>query len=335
MSTVKTHYVLSTELEKKVNNFVNAESSITFFQTPRVFHFFIKLNNYKPFLVCSYENKEINGLLTGVIIKEAKGAKGYFSARCIVWGGPVVKNNDPALVSAILKELNSKVSSKVIYTEFRNFYSMDKYKQIFEENGFKYEDRLNYIIPISSIEENLKLVSSSKKRQINKGLKADAEIIEAETLQQIKEFYKMLSDLYNTKVKKPLPPFNFFKEFFNDKALGRYLLVNYQAKIVGGVMCPVYKDTIYEWYVCGLDGEYKDIYPSVLATWAPIEYAAKNGLKYFDFMGAGKPDEDYGVREFKSKFGGKLVNYGRFVRINKPVLYKIGKAGLKIMSRLK
>jgi len=93
-------------------------------------------------------------------------------------------------------------------------------------------------------------------------------------------------------------------------------------------MCPIYQKTIYEWYLAGIDGVFKNIYPSVLATWAPIEYAAKNGLKYFDFMGAGKPDDDYGVRQFKSKFGGMEVEYGRYLFINKPLLYNVGKFGL-------
>ena len=67
----------------------------------------------------------------------------------------------------------------------------------------------------------------------------------------------------------------------------------------------VYNDVIYDIYGCGEDGKYKDVYPSVLANWAALEYGLKNGLKYFDFLGAGKPNEDYGVREFKSKFGGE------------------------------
>ena len=42
-------------------------------------------------------------------------------------------------------------------------------------------------------------------------------------------------------------------------------------------------------------------------------------------MGAGKPDEGYGVREFKSKFGGELLEHGRFLYICKPSLYRLGK----------
>ncbi|MCH7973680.1 MAG: hypothetical protein IH949_07305 [Bacteroidetes bacterium] len=60
-----------------------------------------------------------------------------------------------------------------------------------------------------------------------------------------------------------------------------------------------------------------------------------NNLKYFDFMGAGKPTDTYGVREFKSKFGGELVNYGRFVNINNPFLFKVGKIGLHLLGLIR
>jgi len=52
-------------------------------------------------------------------------------------------------------------------------------------------------------------------------------------------------------------------------------------------------------------------------------------------MGAGKPDEGYGVRDFKAKFGGELVEHGRFIHINQPVLYTIGKQAVKFLKRKK
>jgi lipid II:glycine glycyltransferase (peptidoglycan interpeptide bridge formation enzyme) len=52
-------------------------------------------------------------------------------------------------------------------------------------------------------------------------------------------------------------------------------------------------------------------------------------------MGAGKPDEAYGVRDFKAKFGGKEVEHGRFLCVTKPLLYNIGVLGVKILKKLK
>jgi lipid II:glycine glycyltransferase (peptidoglycan interpeptide bridge formation enzyme) len=99
-------------------------------------------------------------------------------------------------------------------------------------------------------------------------------------------------------------------------------------------MCCVFlnKTTAYEWFVCGDDNAGKNMFSSVLATWAGIEYAASNGYERFDFMGAGKPGNEYGVREFKSKFGGELVEHGRFLYICNPLQFKSGKL---IVSLLK
>ena len=91
--------------------------------------------------------------------------------------------------------------------------------------------------------------------------------------------------------------------------------------------------TMYEWFECGLNSEYKEQYPSVMATWAGMEYAAEHGCARYDMMGAGEPNVPYGVRDFKSEFGGKLVEHGRFLCICKPWLYKIGKLGVKLLKR--
>ena len=51
-------------------------------------------------------------------------------------------------------------------------------------------------------------------------------------------------------------------------------------------------------------------------------------------MGAGAPgDGGYGVRDFKAKFGGELVEYGRFKYVCNPVLYAIGKLGVAILKK--
>ena len=110
------------------------------------------------------------------------------------------------------------------------------------------------------------------------------------------------------------------------------MLVKYEGKVISGMMCPILDGkAIYEWYVCGLDENFRECYPSVVATYAAIEYAKEHGLQLFDFMGAGKPDIPYGVRDFKMEFGGELVEYGRYVCVQKPILYKLGKLGIEIL----
>ena len=133
-----------------------------------------------------------------------------------------------------------------------------------------------------------------------------------------------------------MPDWSLFEKFYYRKDIGRYFLIEYKSQIIGGIMCPIFnKKVIYEWFVCGLDGKYKGIYPSVLATWAAIDYANCNNIDVFDFMGAGKPDQDYGVRDFKSKFGGRLINYGRYEKVHQPMMFEIAKVGFKLWQKIK
>jgi hypothetical protein len=200
-------------------------------------------------------------------------------------------------------------------------------------------ERLNYLVDTTSDKKVKENISESKMRQIKKGLKSGATIVEPENIGEVKEFYEILRFLYKYKVKKPLPSWDFFSNFYEQSKngkLGIIRLIKYKDRIIGGILSPVFNDkVIYEWYVCGLDEEFKNVYPSVLATWAPIDYALKNNLKFFDFMGVGIPDRDYGVREFKAKFGGELVNFGRFGRINNKFLYAITEIGFNILALLR
>ncbi|MFO7998513.1 MAG: hypothetical protein R6U86_05955 [Bacteroidales bacterium] len=116
------------------------------------------------------------------------------------------------------------------------------------------------------------------------------------------------------------------------------LLVTHENKVIGGIACPVTAGkAMYEWYVCGLDRQYKEkgIYPSVLVTWAAISHAAKNQIPCFDFMGMGNPEEPYGVRDFKARFGGNWVNHGRYARVNQKMMYSLAELGYNAWALLR
>lgn len=305
--------------------------SANFFQTKKAFHFF-KSVGLEPFIFAVEQDEQITLLVTGIIQKE-KGIKAAFTSRAIIYGGPVVsKNVSKQDILAFLKVMISHLKNKGIYIEIRNLNDYRDYIDIFEEAGFTYLPHLNFHLDCNDEQVMRKRMSSSKLRQIKKSIKSGAQIIEAQNAEEIKAYYTILYDLYTTKVKTPLPDLNFFTTMWKD-GVAKFLLIHYNDEIVGGIVCPILEGkVIYEWFVCGKDGKYKDVYPSILATWAAMEYANKNNIRYFDFMGAGKPDEDYGVREFKSKFGGDLVEHGRFLYVSQPLLYKVGKTAVKILK---
>ncbi|MBM3435610.1 MAG: peptidoglycan bridge formation glycyltransferase FemA/FemB family protein [Bacteroidetes bacterium] len=327
---------------KKWNNFVNCHPDGTVFQSAEMYNLFKNTKKFNPVPIALMENGNISGLLLGVIIREYSNFIGYFSSRTVVYGGPLIDpqaSQTDHILDKLLKELIKKVKGKSVFIQFRNFTDVNDCKAIFLNNGFKYLERLNYLVDTSAEAIVRERISSSKLRQIKKGLHSGAVIAGPENVNEVRDFYEILYYLYKFKVKKPLPEWSFFENFYEqskDGKLGIIRLVKYNGKVIGGILSPVFNNkSIYEWYVCGLDEEFRNVYPSVLATWAAIDYALKHNIKTFDFMGVGVPDRDYGVREFKARFGGELVNFGRFGKINNKFVYIITEIGYNILSIFK
>ena len=74
--------------------------------------------------------------------------------------------------------------------------------------------------------------------------------------------------------------------------------------------------------------------PDLPLVWHALELGNRSGYRLFDFGGAGRPDEAYGVRDFKAKFGGELVNYGRNVRVHAPLRMQLSRMGYQLVRSL-
>lgn len=317
--------------------FVLAHPHGNFFQLPQAYELFGATPGYTPQVIGLIKDNKVTGILLSVIQRET-AAYGFLTARSIVWGGPLVTGTEDAAV--LLQAYHQTTQSKAIYAQFRNTFDCSELKPAFKQYGFHFLEHLNYQVATAGAtpEQLLARMSKSKARQIRKGLQS-AEIVRASTQSEADAFYELLRKMYREKVHKPLPPKLFFDTFFRQtcaQGFGQYLLIKQEGKIIGGIMAPLLPGkAIYEWYIAGLDKTYKEQYPSIMATWAAIEYGAQHQYEHFDFLGAGKPDQDYGVREFKSKFGGELQEHGRFEKVFQPLLMKIGEAGMKLYKHLK
>ena len=307
-----------------------------------MYELFLKTEKFNPLVLAAYKNEKLCGVLMGVLIHEINGPGKLLSSRFVIYGGPLLKGDEvqkKTCLELLLKKLIRETRKKALFIQFRNFTSQENFIPIYNKLGFHLIDRLNYIINISSQDVVLKNMSESRRRQVKKALKSGVEIIEPQDISQVREFYNILYRLYRFKVQKPLPDWSFFENFYQNSINGRLgiiRLIKLEDKIIGGILSPVLENKcIYEWYVCGLDRECKNQYPSVLATWAGLEYAINNNIQHFDFMGVGKPEKEYGVRDFKARFGGELVNYGRITRINNRFLYSIAELCFNVLALFK
>lgn len=307
----------------------------SFFQTPECYNFYARQAFFEPFAFGIEDGGLLKGVVVGYIQKEKGLLKSYLSRRAIINAGPVLENTiETNCLSCLLNELRKRLNKKAIYVEIRNFFNYDSFQVIFNQSGFKLVPHLNFQINTMSEDIVNANLGKSRKRDIKASLRDGASLITNPSEQQIKDYYNILDNLYKTKVKTPLFPLSFFLDL-NHMPEGHLIMVMYDNKIVGGTVCVgTPKQPLYEWFACGLDGVYKNIHASTLATYGGIQYATINEFPVFDMMGAGKPNEGYGVRDFKAKFGGKLVKDGRYLAVLNPLLYKIGEIGVKILKKL-
>lgn len=312
-----------------------ASRTRSFFQTLECYNLYAANPEFmKPFCFAIDDGGKLMGVIIGYIQADGGKAKRFLSRRAIINNGPLLADDisDDAL-TMLLTECRKRLQGKAIYVECRNFEDYSQYKDVFKQCGFKYVPHLNFHIDTTSEEVVNQNLGKSRKRDIRTSFRDGAEIVEQPTLEDVQNFYTILQDLYINKVKTPLYPLSFFERLYQ-QAYSKFLLVRLNEKIVGGTVCVCLSGyAVYEWFACGEDGVYKNIYPSTVATYAGIRYAAQNGYQHFDMMGAGKPDEGYGVRDFKAKFGGQLVEHGRFINVINPLLYNAGKLGVKFLKR--
>ena len=331
---------------------VQSSPYATWFQTKEAYEFYASNpEEMTPFAFGVERECTLCALCVGYVTKERSAIKQYFTRRAIIIGGPLIDNDATAeevaaLLNAVKKLQRSDLQPagrstakrstglSPIYIETRNFHDYSRWKEVFQNSGFQYQPHLNFHVdttqPWETIENN---IGKHRRKYIRLSYRDGVEVELDPTLQQVKEYYAVLQDLYRTKVKMPLQPWSFFERLYYLPSC-KYLLVLYNNQVVGGSICMTLKNHgVYEWYACGKDGMFRNIHPSSVTKHIGMKYASDNGYKVFDMMGAGKPNEAYGVRDFKAEFGGKLVEHGRFLCIRKPLLYWIGKIGVKLLKK--
>lgn len=235
-------------------------------------------------------------------------------------GAPLLTSTSDriSVFGLLLQEVNRIADTLVPVVEFRNFpYSGEEMDALLSA-GYQFFPHLNLIKHINSEAEVWQSMSKCRHRQIRKAIGNGATVEPAGNDARVRQFYAILRALYINKVHKKLPSCQTFLDFFHrsrSDGTGEILVVVAEGKVIGGIVCLIEPGkSLIEWYICGLDIEYRKYYPSVMATWGGIQLAGKLGLPVFNFLGLGRPDIPYGVRDFKLRFGGIMENYGRLVR---------------------
>lgn len=331
MSSMKSHINQNVDLEKWKDFYLKNEFK-NIFQSFQ-FHTYINtVPDHKAF-VFAIEDDGIYLALMVVTLQKEKGLKGYFSRRAICYGGPLLNEKNKEACKALLRLAKNYIKNKAIYFEVRNSNDYINYREYYCSENFSYIPYLNVKLQTRGrgLEDVLKKMKYNRRRQIRLSQERNAELKIADKSREVYALYSILERLYKTRVKVPLPRFEYFKKLFNSE-FGKVFIVTHDLKIIGGAFCFHDADTIYTIYYCGERSYNSKIYPTHLAILGVIEFALSNNINCVDFMGAGRAGEEYGVRNYKLEFGGDLIEHGRYLYISNKMMYMLGKWGLNFLK---
>lgn len=306
------------------------------FQSHEFYNFYNSIPTYSAEVFAIVVESQFIALVLVTIQKE-KGFKGFFSRRGIIYGGPLIKDgkNAKKALKMLLEHISDYFKNKIIYCEVRNAFDYGKYVDVFINCGWRINQHLNVQLSLigKTMENVLAGMKYNRRREIIQSFREGALVREAQSNEEIRILYNIVNNLYKVKVKVPFPDFTFFQNLYKNP-LGKVFVVLKNEKIIGGSYCMYYpSSSIYTLYYAGVREYHRKIFPTHLAIIGAINFALKNNLLMIDFMGAGKPNQLYGVRDYKMQFGGELVSHGRFIKVLNPVLLKIGKFGLKVLAK--
>jgi serine/alanine adding enzyme len=306
------------------------------FQTPQMFSAYERTKHYQPVVVASFSGDDINGILLAVLQKEYEGPMGMISARSIVWGGPLTDSEE--ISGLLLSRFNEEIGKRAVYSQIRNFHGLNpSQKSVFVAKGFTYEPHLNILVDLpAAIEPLWKGIKRNRKDGINKAKKQGFVFEAADGPSYVETFYHLLEESYKS-IKLPYPDKSFFTALCSEaRDFTKWFVLKKDDVPIVVLAALIYKGTIHAFYI----GTTKD---NVILNLRPVDlfyyelmcWGIGNGFKRFDWMGAGKPDQEYGVRKFKLQYGGELIETGRFEKIHKPVILYLAKIGFWCWRRIR
>jgi lipid II:glycine glycyltransferase (peptidoglycan interpeptide bridge formation enzyme) len=324
----------------KWSHFIENHHGGSIFQTPEFFQVCQGTKRYEPYFLAAVDKSvQIQALLLAVFIKEFGGPCGRISSRSIIQGAPLFldTNEGKSALKFLMTEYDKTAKRKALYSQIRNLTDVTESQSMFQELGYAYEGHLNYILDLDKSEDELFAALSKERRYgVRKCSKAGVSIVEIRRADRIEGAYSLLQQTYST-AGLPLADVSLFESairLLGPKNMIRVFLAEKDGVPASTIMLLIYKGVIYDWYA-GASKEHLNLCPNDLVTWHAIRYGLESKASLFDFGGAGKPGEHYGVREFKKQFGGRMVNYGRFIKIHNPRRLRIAEKGFQILRKFR
>ncbi|MEZ6092355.1 MAG: GNAT family N-acetyltransferase [Pirellulaceae bacterium] len=283
------------------------------------------------------DSGRIVAMIPAVRVETLSGVASYIASRSIWYAEPLcdASREGQQGLANLIEWHDKQVKHGTLFSEIRPLLAAGHEKQVLQQKGFEHYDYLNFVVDVSQPEDALwRKVSKSGRHSIRKSERRGVEVSIVDAPEAVERTYAMITESYK-RAAVPLASIELFKRAYALLPEGVLCtrIATFEGRDVAAGFGLRYGDRFFAWYGGAL--RVPTISPFDCLTWDEIRWCSQNGIKYYDFGGAGKPHEPYGPRIFKAKFGGDCVQYGRYQRVHAPVRYNLASAVYKSIRQIK
>jgi lipid II:glycine glycyltransferase (peptidoglycan interpeptide bridge formation enzyme) len=306
----------------------------TAFQRPEMYDVYAATRGDEPVLAAALRpDGSLAGVMLGVLQRSLPGALGALTARVVVWGGPVVRGDDPACVEALLGGHAAALGGRAVYTQFRNLWDVGAWNAAFRAHGYAYEEHLDILVDLTQDEgAMLKAMKHFRRKNVKRAEREGLAFREIEARADLDRAHAYIRELYR-RIRLPVPHASYFealRDVLRPAGLVRYFGAYDGDRLVAARLVLAHGEWMYDFWA-GADESQAEKQGNTALPWAIFRWGAAHGYRVFDFGGAGKPGVPYGVREYKLAYGGELVGYGRWTCVHRPLVYRAGVAAVGLL----
>lgn len=316
-------------------SFVDNHPNGTIFHTPFIFDAY-DIARHHPFALFALDSdNSIQAMLVGFVNEVIPGPFSSLTKRAIVLHSPIYYSVN-ALKELMETYLNT-INKQVIYSEIRNHTIDNEYNDVVIGMGFTREGHYNIVKKMPENEKELwNGIGRKRKDGINKAKKFNFSFVESHDKNVVNDFYCLLFEQYR-KIRLPHPDKQFFMNLLNLDSDNncRFFQLSENNEIMISLCAFKYKHVLYAFYIgISQNAVFIRKRPVDWFYFEVMKWCMNNDVEYFDWMGAGKPGDDYGVRDFKKQYGGYLVDYGRFKYVHSKIKFFFAELGFKIVQKM-
>jgi serine/alanine adding enzyme len=338
--------------EQAWRDFVGTQRGANIFHTPEMADVFSRARGHR---VSAWGVTDPGGALQALFVPVevtlgdhlppvARGLSRALTSRAVAYGGVACGDGETGRRAAgELLAAYRRQAAGVLFTEARHISDASDLLAGLRAAGFAHERHLNYLIRLDRPEADLWAALSRSARQRVRSGERKGVVVEAVRATPgtrggstgSDAAYHLLDQVYR-RARVPLADRSLFDAAHAGLgAHGMCLLVTARLgdQVIGARFVLLHKGRMIDWYA-GSDRSYAAWSPNEVLVWHVLCWGREQGFDLFDFGGAGRPDEPYGPREFKAKFGGDLVDFGRDVLVHTPMRLGLSRAGYGVSRRL-